>query len=172
LPADADRPAARSNSQPSDRSPEFGRGGSSQPSVARRGDYRRPGPPFSAERVAVDSNVVRIAFSGELDIATAPLAEEQFREASHDGSLVVLDLRDLAFIDSTGLRSILSAVRQVRTLGGRVVVIPGQGQVRKVFEITNVAAHLEIVDGAAPDDDVRRGIGDDGERRRGRGRAS
>ncbi len=56
---------------------------------------------------------VEIAIQGELDLATAPQLEAEFeRVAALDGlELVVVDLRELAFLDSTGLEAISSSTR-------------------------------------------------------------
>src|SRR4051794_9411340 len=61
-------------------------------------------------KTETQGNAVRIALSGELDISTAPRVEEELRRVEEDRpAVIVLDLRELEFMDSTGLRVIVSA---------------------------------------------------------------
>jgi anti-sigma B factor antagonist len=59
---------------------------------------------------------------------------------------VVLDLRELSFIDSSGLRALIMADQRVRSEGGRFIVVRGQDRVNEVLEMTGVAQRIEIVD--------------------------
>lgn len=92
------------------------------------------------------NGVVHVALRGELDIGSAGRVEEELRRVEQDGpSLVVLDLRRLEFMDSSGLRVIMAADQRAREEDRRVVVIQGPGPVRRVFEITRLDERLEIV---------------------------
>lgn len=80
---------------------------------------------------------------GELDLATVPIAErelEQSRESAH----LVLDLRELRFMDSSGLRLILNLAEGVEP--ERLTIVKGPDQVNRVFELTGAAERLELVD--------------------------
>jgi anti-sigma B factor antagonist len=70
------------------------------------------------------------------------LAADQAPEATR----VVLDLRGLTFIDSSGLRAVIMADRRVRADGGRLVVVRGPARVNQVLEMTGVARQIELVD--------------------------
>ena len=87
--------------------------------------------------------VVRVA--GELDIASAPALREKVIAALTEGHVhVVLDLTDVAFLDSTGLGVIVGLLKRARTLGGDLrLVCPGDG-VRRVFEITALDRTLPL----------------------------
>jgi anti-sigma B factor antagonist len=87
---------------------------------------------------------------GELDLSAAPLlAEEIERAEKGDRGALVLDLGELEFIDSAGLRVILAA--QERALGGgrEFAVTNGTLQVQRLFEIAGVRGHLQTI--GAPD---------------------
>ena len=62
---------------------------------------------------------------------------------------IAVDLQPTGFMDSTGLRSLFSAHRRLSD-GGRLIVIPGTGPVRRLLEVAGVESALEIVD--SPDD--------------------
>jgi anti-sigma B factor antagonist len=59
---------------------------------------------------------------------------------------VVLDLRGLTFIDSSGLRALIMADQRVRADGGRFIVVRGPDRVNEVLEVTGVARQVELVD--------------------------
>ena len=58
----------------------------------------------------------------------------------------VLDMRELTFIDSSGLRAVVMAEQRVRAEGGRLIVVRGPARVNEVLEVTGVAQRIEVVD--------------------------
>jgi len=89
-----------------------------------------------------------ISLTGELDLSGAgPLEEEIDRVVEADGiRKVVLDLRELEFMDSSGLRMVALAARRL-SAGDRVLVlVRGREAVQRVFAITRMDAHLTFVD--------------------------
>lgn len=98
--------------------------------------------PFSC-RVEPDRDVVRVVPEGELDLATADQLERELDELRTAGfEHVMLDLRGLSFMDSTGLRLILAAEASARTRGTRLSLISGAPAVQRVFEVAGVADRL------------------------------
>lgn len=87
------------------------------------------------------------ALSGEIDLSTVGEVEERLEEGSGDGrpDVVVLDLREVSFLDSSGLRLVLRLQRQLSEEGRRLVVVQGPRRVARVFELTGVAEQLEVV---------------------------
>lgn len=90
-----------------------------------------------------DEQPPRLALSGELDIATVPVAEQALRRHEGDNELV-LDLRGLRFMDSSGLRVILSLAEAETP--AVLHIIRGPDQVNRVFELTGAAERLNLVD--------------------------
>jgi anti-anti-sigma factor len=91
--------------------------------------------------------VVRVTLRGELDIGSAGKVEEELRLVEEERpALIVLDLRKLEFMDSSGLRMIMAADSRAREDDRRLAVIQGPDAVRRVFEITRLDERLEIVD--------------------------
>jgi anti-anti-sigma factor len=87
---------------------------------------------------------VRIA--GEVDLATSPLLEQTLREAQCHARLVVLDLRELTFIDCVGVRVILDAANDARQTERGLIAVRGRPSVDRVLTLTGAHEHLEIVD--------------------------
>ena len=91
----------------------------------------------------------RLALVGELDIASAPQFEQGVASAESDTpGVLVLDLRKVAFIDSTGLRALIAADERARSAGRRLVIVRGTPAVERVFNVTQLDQRLEIVDDA------------------------
>src|SRR3954451_4442137 len=95
---------------------------------------------------------VHIALEGELELSSALLFDEELRRTEHDAAAdtVVLDLSTLKFMDSTGLRLILSAHQRARRAGRHLRIIPGGDAIRRIFRLTGVWKRLDIVEDGAP----------------------
>ena len=95
---------------------------------------------------------VHLRLSGELDISTAPKVEDELaRVEPNRPELIVLDLTDLAFMDSTGLRLLIAADTRARQQGRRLLIVKGPEAVQRVFRITRLEERLEIVDDVPSD---------------------
>ena len=96
---------------------------------------------FASLRVDVepDREVVRVIPIGELDIATVGQLAAQLTELRDAGfKCLVLDLRRLEFMDSSGLHLILDADAHARTNGHDFSVIPGPPVIQRLFELSGV----------------------------------
>jgi anti-anti-sigma factor len=89
---------------------------------------------------------VHVRPHGEIDIASAPLLESSLRELRETGfDHLVLDLREVTFLDSTGLRTILGWDDVARREGLDFELIPGPAAVQRLFSITGVRDRLRFV---------------------------
>lgn len=86
---------------------------------------------------------------GELDLATVPIVQKEMRQAKGFHDVVVLDLRQLWFMDSAGLQLLLSLQKRMRERGGSLLVVQGSRQVRRLFELTGVVDQLQLIDDPA-----------------------
>ena len=91
-----------------------------------------------------DAAWVRLA--GELDIATTPRLERVLREPGLQARLIVLDLRDLAFIDSSGVHAIVDASAHARQAGHRMLLLRGRPGVDRVFTLTTSSEDIHSGD--------------------------
>jgi anti-sigma B factor antagonist len=95
------------------------------------------------------AEAVHVSLLGELDLSTVERLEDELRRVEEEApELVVLDLRALTFLDSTGLRSIISADQRARRSDRRVVIVKGPDTVHRVFTITRLDERLDMVDDA------------------------
>ncbi len=93
-----------------------------------------------------------VSLRGELDLASAPLLQSELDSSQiASASMLVLDLEELKFIDSTGLRVLLSAYEQAQQRGQEFAVTEGSPQVQRLLSITGVGEHLRII---APGDEL------------------
>jgi anti-sigma B factor antagonist len=94
-----------------------------------------------------NGTVAVIAPTGELDLAGASLLEDELDRLSEESGLgaVVLDLRGLKFMDSSGLRLIVLTDMKAREAGRRFALVTGTETVHRVFEITRMSERLDFV---------------------------
>ena len=95
------------------------------------------GPVFG---VRERDGVVRVR--GELDVATAGSLEKLLLRPRERGEVVELDLSDLGFMDSTGLRVLLRAQQAAERGGWEVVLTSVSTPVRRLFDLSGVHAAL------------------------------
>jgi anti-sigma B factor antagonist len=90
---------------------------------------------------------VRVAPVGELDIATVDKLQAEVTRLRESGfEKIVLDLRGVRFLDSTGLRLVLALDGAARADSHELCVIRGSDVVHRIFEVTQVADRLNFVD--------------------------
>ena len=113
---------------------------------------REPDPltgEFEPFRVDVDPDrdSVRVAPVGELDIATVDKLQAEVSRLLGSGfAKIVLDLRGVRFLDSTGLRLVLELDSAARSQSYELQVIRGSDVVHRIFEVTQVAERLNFID--------------------------
>ncbi|MEA2161146.1 MAG: anti-sigma factor antagonist [Solirubrobacteraceae bacterium] len=94
---------------------------------------------------AADATV--LALSGELDIASAPALERALDEfGASIPRRVVIDLTDVTFMDSTGLRALLLARQRTEDVDHELVLRPGPRQVQRVFELSGTLERFSFQD--------------------------
>jgi anti-sigma B factor antagonist len=98
----------------------------------------------------IDGPTATVRLTGELDISGADEIERTIEEVerSTTGNLVI-DLRGLEFMDSTGLRLILSADARSRDRGSELIVVRGPEPVDRVFRMAALDRRLRFVDDPA-----------------------
>jgi anti-anti-sigma factor len=96
----------------------------------------------------LDDRIV-LELRGELDLATVPIVQEELGRAKRFYELVVLDLRQVSFMDSAGLQLLVSMQKRMRDRGGSLLVVQGQRQVQRLFELTGIVDQLQLIDDPA-----------------------
>ncbi|MDA0180217.1 STAS domain-containing protein [Solirubrobacter phytolaccae] len=101
------------------------------------------GPDFTVTRRRVGDAIVVVP-AGEIDLATVDRVGREVEEAHADSECeIVLDLRDIRFIDSTGIRLV---VQLARDLNGRFAVVRGGGEVARVFDLVGLDGRVRMLD--------------------------
>ena len=98
-----------------------------------------------------EGETVRLALEGELDLASAGQVQDGLAEAEASAARrIVIDLDGLAFIDSTGLRTLIEADARARERGSELVLRPGDESIQRVFELTGAldVLRFESLDGS------------------------
>lgn len=97
--------------------------------------------------VAIDetNSVARLSLSGALNTDTAPDFEGRLQSVIQDGyQLTVLDMKDLDYISSAGLRVIFKAAKQCKTAGHRLAAANRKPHIDKVFEILKALPDMAV----------------------------
>jgi anti-anti-sigma factor len=107
-------------------------------------------PPFACSCTNGGLDAAWVHVGGELDIATTPQLERTL-DASR-ARVVVLDLRELAFIDSCGMHAIINAGIRARQAGRRLVLVRVPTNVNRMLTLTGSSDQVEIgdIDAVAP----------------------
>ena len=92
-----------------------------------------------------DGSVRVIELAGELDISTLRSVQPQLIEAVEEHRCVVLDLMRLTFIDSSGMRLLLGALRIVDRMAGCLVLACANPTVLRLFAVTGMDRTFEIL---------------------------
>jgi anti-sigma B factor antagonist len=93
-----------------------------------------------------DGSAAHLALRGELDMLSAPLLARALESASRgDPARVILDLRELRFMDVSGLRAILDAARSARRDGRSLVIANPMPHIVRLLELTAIDQSLEVL---------------------------
>jgi anti-anti-sigma factor len=102
----------------------------------------RTSKPFTCELIP-ERDRVRVAPTGDLDLATVPELESTVRELLEAGfGHIVLDLSHVEFLDSTGLHAIVRLWTDANTRRSQLTLKPGPPAVQRIFELTHTTEML------------------------------
>ena len=97
--------------------------------------------------VQSQGRAIVLSVSGELDLASSPaLQEELQRAAASDSDLLIIDLRELDFMDSTGLSVLVRAHQRAEEQGRQLAMVKGPQQVQRLLSLTGVADRMTLID--------------------------
>ena len=106
--------------------------------------------------VRIEGRTAVVAVSGELDLASSPELEQELERVwQSDPEQLVIDLRGLEFMDSTGLSIIVGAHQRLAENGRTLSLVRGSPQVQRLLDLTGVAERLQLVD--TPEEILSRG---------------
>lgn len=92
-----------------------------------------------------NDTIAIIRIGGSLDTNTAVELDEKAKEVMKPGiKLIMLDMKDLDYISSAGIRSVFKIVKQMKAAGGKVGASNRKPQITKVFEIIQALPDMQI----------------------------
>jgi anti-sigma B factor antagonist len=114
--------------------------------------------PFTAE-VTRAGRAVIVVLEGDVDMATMPVVRDAVRRADlhEDADVFVLDLRQVTFMDTSGLQLLVERVRRAEADGHAFAVVRGPRSVQRMLDIAGLTPSLRLVD--SPEE----AVADDGE---------
>jgi anti-anti-sigma factor len=119
--------------------------------LQRDPDERRAEPLLALGQLTVRSEradrIHAIRLFGELDLATAVTAERELeRVEATDAETILLDLSGLTFVDSTGVRLLVTATARSRADQNRLALVRGPYAVQRVLELCGVVERLPFAE--------------------------
>jgi anti-sigma B factor antagonist len=96
-----------------------------------------------------EDGVVIVAPEGDIDLATIEVLRSELESARKGASTLVVDLRGVAFMDSSGLRLLVEAERLAERDGSTLALVRGPAAVQRLLELTGLADRLNVVDDPA-----------------------
>lgn len=92
------------------------------------------------------SGVLIVSPAGEIDLATVDLVRDAVDREHAGGEDLVLDLRDVSFMDTSGLRYVLELNERAPREGFALRIVRGPRAVQRVFEVSGLESRLAFVD--------------------------
>ena len=99
-----------------------------------------------------------VRVSGEVDTGTAPELDETLHEALRHARLVLMDLREMSFMDSTGLHVLVNASLRARAQAGHLVLSGVSAQLTSLLDVTGTREHVDLLETHLPDDPRSRAV--------------
>ena len=100
---------------------------------------------FNVETEKVGTTL-HVRLFGEFDLLAYDNVDEVLSDAqAHDQPDMVVDLRGLSFIDSSGIRALLRANLRAEEAGGTLKLLAGPANVQRVFEVAGLGTKLHFI---------------------------
>jgi anti-sigma B factor antagonist len=95
--------------------------------------------PLDLETITAGADCAVLRIAGEIDVFTAPQLRERVIKLLGDGIRhIVADLREVNFVDSTGLGALVGSLKRLRERDGSLKLITGPGRVPQLFQLTGL----------------------------------
>jgi anti-sigma B factor antagonist len=95
--------------------------------------------PFHLESILAGDDCAVLQVNGEVDVYTAPEVRERVVQLLADGVVhIIADLREVHFLDSTGLGTLVGSLRRVRTQDGSLMLVASARRILEIFNLTGL----------------------------------
>ena len=95
--------------------------------------------PLTQQSVVAGGDCAVLRIAGEVEAYTAPRLREHVIDLIDNGVRhLVADLREVTFLDSTGLAALIGSLKRLRVHGGSLTLVIGEGRVFRIFRVTGL----------------------------------
>jgi len=95
--------------------------------------------PLHLETVTAGADCAVLRIGGEVDVYSAPQLRERIIELLADGIRhVIADLREVDFLDSTGLGALVGGLKRLREQDGSLILVTGPGRIERLLRLTGL----------------------------------
>jgi anti-sigma B factor antagonist len=113
-------------------------------------------PPFHLESITAGADCAVLRASGEIDVYTAPQLREHVIKLLADGARhITADLREVDFLDSTGLGALVGSLKRLREQDGSLTLVTAADKILTIFRLTGLdrvfALYLSVPEAIAGD---------------------
>jgi anti-anti-sigma factor len=102
-------------------------------------------PRFRVDR-RLEGGAVVVAPAGDVDLGTAEAVRRELEAVQGEARAIVIDLREVTFLDSSGIRLLIEAQLASDRDGYRLTVVRGPDHVQRLFELAGLESRLTFVD--------------------------
>jgi anti-anti-sigma factor len=102
----------------------------------------------------LENGITKVSLSGRLDVDGALEIDNEFNQIAEANKNLLIDLSDVSFIASLGIRTLITAAKQTSNNGGKLVILSPQPNVEKVLRESRVDTVMPIIDDMAAVDTV------------------
>ncbi|HCI59900.1 STAS domain-containing protein [Ruminococcus sp.] len=96
-------------------------------------------------KTEINNSKLFISLSGRLDTITSPQLEEEINSISLDKiEIIILDVKELEYISSAGLRLVLKVHKKMTAQGGQLKLINVNDMIMDIFDMTGMSDFLDI----------------------------
>jgi anti-sigma B factor antagonist len=96
-------------------------------------------PPFHLESITTDADCAVLRVRGEIDLYTAPQLREHVIKLLDDGARhLTADLREVDFLDSTGLGALVGSLKRLREQDGSLTLVTAADRILTIFRLTGL----------------------------------
>jgi anti-sigma B factor antagonist len=95
--------------------------------------------PFHLETITAGTDCAVLQIAGEVDVYSAPQLRERVIQLLGDGiPHIIADLREVDFLDSTGLGALVGSLKRLREQDGSLKLVTGAGRIPQLFRLTGL----------------------------------
>jgi len=102
-------------------------------------------PEFHLDTIGPSGDCAIIRVTGEVDVSTVPMLRERMLELAAKGAVhLIVDMRGVDFLDSSGLGALVGGLKRLRERGGSLIPVISKPRILRIFQITGLSNALPL----------------------------